>query len=211
MKQSDSIKNLTGALLDFKKKCPAIKADAENALYKRKFATLTNILNVVEPLLRDNGLLITQWLDGKMTLCTQLVHAPTGEYMSATHEWSEEKRDGFTGMESGAALSFQRRHAIVSILCLNVDDSTQNPTDGTAVNKDADADTQAPEENGGHPFDKDERPWLEKAMYDSMVERIKKGEKGVFAEAVRMHRIKDKTRDALQNHQRLHDEKGAKK
>lgn len=122
MKSSESIVNLAKAIYKFQSNLTNIGKDATNPFLKNKYATLTNILDAINPLLCDAGLVIMQppGTEGDMiTLTTILIHAETGEYMESNYSMTPAKKDAQT---IGSCITYMRRYAITSILKLNVDD-----------------------------------------------------------------------------------------
>lgn len=126
MNKSDSIVNLAKALFKFQSSLSNIGKDATNPFLKNKYATLTNILDVINPLLSDAGIVIMQppGTEGDMvTLTTILMHAETGEYMESKYSMIPAKKDA---QAVGSCITYMRRYAITSILKLNVDDDDGN-------------------------------------------------------------------------------------
>lgn len=60
-------KNLETQLLEFQKKISVIKKDSKNPHFKNTYASLTQILGEVKPVLNELGILLTQPIkDGKV-------------------------------------------------------------------------------------------------------------------------------------------------
>ena len=78
MTKSDSIKNLSAALAKAQAKLQNAKNTADNPFYKSKYAPLGEVLDLVRPVLAENGLAVIQYPssdDGKtISIHTMLVH-----------------------------------------------------------------------------------------------------------------------------------------
>lgn len=118
MERSDSIKEIANALCEFQKKVGKIKKDSNNPFFKSKYASLANILDVIQSPLSECGLSITQMPTGENELETILMHI-SGEYISSTYSMRPSKNDP---QGVGSCITYQRRYAIGAILCLNIDD-----------------------------------------------------------------------------------------
>jgi hypothetical protein len=117
MKQSESILNLSKALFDFQSKAVKVIKKADNPFFKSKYADLPSILDEIHPHLISCGLVISQLPDGD-GLTTMLIHANSGEYISANSTMHPTKSDP---QSIGSAITYHRRYALCSILGLNVD------------------------------------------------------------------------------------------
>jgi hypothetical protein len=150
MEKSNSIVNLTKALLAFHVKVGKIKKDANNPFFKSKYASLSNILDEIELPMQESGLVVSQLPSGINGLTTMLIHAESGEYIQSEYFMQPVKSDP---QATGSAISYARRYALTAILALNVDDDDANTaTHGSSAPKQA-----APAAPNG-----DEKPWLNK-------------------------------------------------
>ena len=66
MTKSDSIKNLSAALAKAQAKLQNAKNTADNPFYKSKYAPLGEVLDLVRPVLAENGLAVIQYLHPMM-------------------------------------------------------------------------------------------------------------------------------------------------
>lgn len=126
MKSSESIINLSKALLKFQSTVGNIKKDSVNPHFKNNFASLSGILNAVIPVLSEVGLVILQHPSGDgsvVNLETILIHAETGEFMSSEFTMRPSKTDP---QGIGSCITYMRRYALGSILELNIDDDDGN-------------------------------------------------------------------------------------
>lgn len=116
------MKELTQALLKIQMELPTIDKDGINPHFKSKFATLSNIMNKVLPVVNKHGVFVSQapdTLDGQPVLVTTLVHAASGEQVASTMPLFLVKNDP---QAQGSAITYARRYALVSMLGLVVDD-----------------------------------------------------------------------------------------
>lgn len=177
MEKSESIRNIAQAMLKFQKNMPTLKKDAENIIFKTKYASLSNILAEIAGPLADAELSLSQWPVCKDGLATMLVHAPTGEYLCSVHNMVPVAD---TPTDVGAALTYQRRYVIASILSLNIEDDIVAPT---GQKRDDGVD--------------DLRPWIEEGQYQKCLKRIAAGEKGVTDNAIKTFQMRDEVRQLL--------------
>lgn len=159
MERTEQISNLTKALACFHVKVGKIKKDAKNPFFKSNYASLSHILGEIQDPLQESGLVITQFPDAD-GLVTMLIHAESGEYLSATYVMPVAKANDPQAL--GSAISYARRYAITSILNLNVEDD-----DGEkAMKRTIENET------------KDDRPWLNKGeLLDKAMAYLRNGGK----------------------------------
>lgn len=117
MEKSESIKNLAIALCSFQSAVETIKKTAINPFFKSKYASLSDILDVIRQPLTDNGLSFVQFPKGKYCLDTMLLHT-SGEWISEAYEMVPIKNDP---QGAGSVITYQRRYALGAILGLNID------------------------------------------------------------------------------------------
>lgn len=139
------MKNLYKALASFQQECPVILKDTSG--YGYKYADLPAIFEVINPLLKKNGLGFAQLIDGNK-LKTILFHIESGEILvsetdmpfdSLTYEESIKiDKDGnqyktfilrgFEGMNKaqaiGSLITYFRRYSLSSLLGLITDKDT---------------------------------------------------------------------------------------
>ena len=147
MRTSESIVNISKALLGFQSEIGNIPKAGYNSHYKAKHAKLEDILPIVDPLLTKCGIVILQEPGNTtvhqgsegitMSLVTRIIHAESGEYIESECSFPMEKR---TPHEAGKCITYMRRYSLVSILKLNTDDdddgnSASNISNGGAQNK----------------------------------------------------------------------------
>jgi ribosomal protein L33 len=122
--RSESITELTKALIQFHTKVGKIRKDAKNPFFKSSYASLENILDGVTPVLCECKLNVMQFPTGENELITLLSHE-SGEFVQSSYTMKPVKNDP---QAIGSAITYQRRYAIGSILNLNIgdDDDGQN-------------------------------------------------------------------------------------
>jgi hypothetical protein len=132
MNKSETVKELAAALCNFQSAVDKIKKTETNPFFKSKYASLSDILDVIRKPLADNGLSFVQFPSGKYGLDTMLLHS-SGEWISESYEMEPTKHDP---QGAGSVITYQRRYALGAILGLNIDEDDD-------ANK---ASTPAPEE-----------------------------------------------------------------
>lgn len=119
------MKNLATKLLAFQKQVGAIPKDEVNPFFKSKYADINSFIKVIKPLLSDNGLVLLQPLsvvENRPTLFTLIIDAETGEKIE--HQtYLPENSDP---QKMGAIITYFRRYAIQSMLCLEAEDDDGN-------------------------------------------------------------------------------------
>ena len=154
MEKSANISNLSKALAQFHALVGKISKDSKNPFFKSNYASLPHILTEVSDPLQQAGLVITQFPNGD-GLTTMLLHADTGEYISATYTMPVAKANDPQAL--GSAISYARRYSVSSILSLKIDDD------------DAEGAMKAVRQP------EDTRPWLNKADFDKASDYLRKG------------------------------------
>lgn len=119
MTTSPSITNLTQGLAKFHAMVGRISKDAKNPFFKSNYASLPHIITEIAEPLEKAGLVISQFPDGD-GLTTMLIHAESGEFISATYTLQVVRMND--PQAQGSAISYARRYAITSILNLAIAD-----------------------------------------------------------------------------------------
>lgn len=177
MERTEQISNLTKALALFHVKVGKIKKDAKNPFFKSNYASLSHILGEISDPLQESGLVITQFPDAD-GLVTMLIHAESGEYLSATYVMPVAKANDPQAL--GSAISYARRYAITSILNLNVEDD-----DGEKAMK------RTPEKPA-----QDDKPWLNKGeQLNKAMDYLRKG--GTLEVIEQKYRLSKEIKESL--------------
>jgi hypothetical protein len=102
----------------------SIKKDAKNPFFKSSYASLSNILDAIKEPLIESGLSILQFPTGDYGLTTILLHE-SGEYLKSEYTMRPVKDEP---QGRGSAITYARRYALASILCLNIDEDDDGNT-----------------------------------------------------------------------------------
>lgn len=116
MNKSESIIEISKALIDFQGKIAKISGTRENPFYKSKYVPLPTIIEAIKTPLQECGLSYSQLPDGQ-GLTTIIMHK-SGEFIESTYELSPAKNDP---QGWGAAITYARRYMLTSMLGLNTD------------------------------------------------------------------------------------------
>ena len=119
MNTSPSIQNLTQGLAKFHAMVGRISKDAKNPFFKSNYASLPHIITEIAEPLEKAGLVLSQFPNGD-GLTTMLIHAESGEFISATYTLQVVRQND--PQAQGSAISYARRYAITSILNLAIAD-----------------------------------------------------------------------------------------
>ena len=119
MQKSESIQNLTQGLAKFHAMVGRISKDAKNPFFKSNYASLPHIITEVAEPLEKAGLILSQFPNGD-GLTTMLIHAESGEFISATYTLQVVRQND--PQAQGSAISYARRYAITSVLNLAISD-----------------------------------------------------------------------------------------
>ena len=116
MERSESIKELSKALVEFHKKVGKVIKDAKG--YNYRYATLSNILDVIQDPLNECGLSVIQLPQSDHELVTILTHI-SGEFISNTSRMVPKEDNP---QQRGSCITYQRRYSLGAILCINIDE-----------------------------------------------------------------------------------------
>jgi hypothetical protein len=102
-----------------------VTKNANNPHFKKSYADLNAIIEAVEPILLENGLLLLQPIQGN-SVCTQIIDIDSGAKVESCMELPA----GLNPQQQGSAITYYRRYTLQSTLSLqSVDD------DGAAASK----------------------------------------------------------------------------
>lgn len=117
------------ALHKAKQQLGKVPKNATNPFFKSKYFDINGLLEVVEPILHDNGLFVLQPIvDGNVT--TVIVHAESGERVESSMKLSSLTDP----QKQGSEVTYYRRYTLQSLLAMQADDD-----DGNAASKAATA------------------------------------------------------------------------
>ena len=114
------------ALLKFQSNVSNIQKDTTNPFFNSKYASLGNILDIINDVLSSCGLVVMQSPGGggeEISLCTEIIHAESGESINSCFYMTPVKKDP---QGIGSCITYMRRYALAAILKLNVDDDDGN-------------------------------------------------------------------------------------
>lgn len=156
-------------LLEFQKKVTAIKKDGKNPHFKSTYATLSQIIGEVKPILSEVNVVLLQPIkDGKVG-CVLIDESgkPIAE------SWLDLPQ-GMNPQQMGSAITYYRRYALASLLSLELEDDDANlasqPNQKPWLNKDTDVYKQAVEhlKKGGKIADIEAKFQMSKEVRQSL-------------------------------------------
>lgn len=131
MKTSESIKQLSAALLKAQRSITFASKDAKNPHFKSTYADLPAVIDAIKPALNDAGIAFLQTFSpseaGFIAVTTRLMHE-TGEWIEDTATVPLPKSDpqGY-----GSAATYARRYSLAAITGLYQDDDDGNAASNT--------------------------------------------------------------------------------
>jgi hypothetical protein len=174
------MKNLFKSLATFQQEVPVIHKGTQG--YGYSYADLPAIFEVINPLLKKNGLGFTQLIQGA-SIETVIFHIETGEQLKSLCEIPQNVE--LKGMNQfqilGSAITYLRRYALSSAL-------------GLVTDKDTDA---AGEQVKKEVKKEDDRPWLTDQQFNSAKARIENGEIELLTKLELMYKMKKEFKEAL--------------
>lgn len=145
------MKEIAAALFKFQQEIGKISKDGKNPVYNSKYATLSNVLEIIKEPLKNAGLVVFQ-SPSPTSLQTQILHVESGKSIVSEFPLSPTiivlekteagKKTTTTSQDPQSvakAITYARRYALVSMLCLDVDDDD----DGNAASKPTASEQQA--------------------------------------------------------------------
>lgn len=137
MNKSESIIELSKALVKFNGEISKIEKDSANPHFKNRYASLDRIVEEIRPILQKNGLSVLQIPSGdgeKVTISTILLHE-SGEWLQSDPLTLVPVKKDPQGI--GSATTYGRRYQLSSFLSLNTgedDDGNAASTPGAKPN-----------------------------------------------------------------------------
>ena len=124
-------KNIYIKLKELQTSIEKIRKTKNNPYFKNKYADINVILDAISDKLLENGLIILQAPQANLTLKTEIIDVETSEKIT-----SETPLIGCNDMQKlGSAITYARRYAIVSMLCLEQEDDDGNKASGKEIKK----------------------------------------------------------------------------
>lgn len=120
------------ALAAVKKEMESVKKSSNNPFFKSRYADLNSHLEVVEPLMEKNGLLLLQPCEvspfnGKTAVSTQIIHIESGEKISSTMAVDTVETDM---QKAGGGVTYARRYTLSALLGMQAVDDDANEFTG---------------------------------------------------------------------------------
>ena len=130
-------------LLKAKKSIGKVHKNAKNPHFKQNYADLNALLETVEPILLENGLLLLQpIINGKVV--TQIIDVETSEKLESIIELDPK----LNSQQQGSQITYYRRYTLQSILSLSTTD------------------------DDGNLASQPQRPLMSESQYDKFIERL---------------------------------------
>jgi len=134
MRVSTEMNELLPALAKVKESMSSVAKTSSNPFFKSNYADLNSHLDVVEPLLAANGLLLTQPVDntelGNLVEST-IYHVKSGQFIT-----SSMRLVGEVDMQKvGSAVTYARRYTLGSLLGMKAEDDDANNASGKQKSK----------------------------------------------------------------------------
>lgn len=122
MRKSDSIAEITKALVAFQAELHTVPKGGHNPHFKSAFARMEDAVKAAQPIATKHGLALTQWPTGECSITTLLSHA-SGEWIESDYEVRPVKSDP---QAKGSAITYGRRYAYLAALGLAPEDDDGN-------------------------------------------------------------------------------------
>ncbi len=174
-------------LFDAKQQIPTIKKDANNPFFKSGYATLSRIIEVVEPILAKHELYIYHSLiiqDGDSVLVTSIVDKEQGNGGVTSFF----KLPSNTDIQKiGSAITYAKRYNITALLNLNIEDDD----DGNAVKPQTPVKNTPAKPKDATPYEHALKAVKEATDLKLMREQINESKKLTSVEKDSLHKLID--------------------
>jgi len=117
-------------ILEVKKKIGNLSKNSENPFFNSKYLSLDDLLNAVEPLMQESGLVLSQPIIGNC-VSTQIIDSENGEVLL---ESSLELPSIANPQKLGGAITYFRRYTLKSLLSIAEKDDDANESSVPEVN-----------------------------------------------------------------------------
>ena len=128
MQTSQSIENISKAIIALNAELSNPKNTADNPFFKSKYAPLNEILNEVRPLLAEHGLAViqnTMSIDDRIGIQTVIIHI-SGEQIASDILLLKGDKD--TAQGQGSAITYGRRYQLSAMLSIASEDDDDGNT-----------------------------------------------------------------------------------
>jgi len=118
--EPDNMKTIYQALLKAQSEFPSVKKESTNPFFKNKYAGLESVLEVVLPILHENGLFIVQSpiSEGDRVGVQTSIFSENGEEIKSSFTMALSKNDP---QGAGSAITYAKRYALIGMLGLNLE------------------------------------------------------------------------------------------
>lgn len=175
-------KQLSEKLLAVQKKLQPIIKDGTNPFFNNsKYATLTNILSAIKPIMSEAGLVIIQPIKSG-SVCTTIIDSATGQTVTSELPLPV----NLDAQKIGSAITYFRRYTLASLLSLEIEDD-----DGNSA-------SQPEQKAKPQPKADDGKPWLTEKQFKDAKERIGAGERDLFDKLIIAFKMKKEYRAELE-------------
>lgn len=143
MKTSDSIKNITEALIKAHAEIKHAIKDKVNPHFRSQYATLESVIDSSKQVLLNNGIVVVQGSNRDGFLITKLIHS-SGEFFESELSLMLDKQN----MQSlGSAMSYARRYSLAAMLNMaQVDDDAEQSVQNQSKNQEPKKQAQEPKQ-----------------------------------------------------------------
>lgn len=129
MKTSESIVNISAALVAAQADASNATFDSVNPHFRNKYASLAEVITTMKPVLAKHGLSVVQFPEvcdaGSVVLTTRIVHA-SGEWMESAYPIQPTKNDP---QGWGSGITYARRYTLPGVLMI----ASEEDDDGNAA------------------------------------------------------------------------------
>ena len=121
-------------LLEVKKELGSISKDAANNFHKYKYATLSNILKNLNPLLEKNGLFLkiedTKLDENTLRFWLTIIDTSTGEFTRAKYDVDKDKGNSNPVQAFGSTMTYGQRYILGAFFGIPFDDEDPDTKSG---------------------------------------------------------------------------------
>ena len=136
MNKSESIANISKALMNFQSQCPTLNKSSQG--YGYKYTDLPAIVTTINPILKECGLCFTQLTgseNDKVSVTTILIHADSGEYFETTISSNVKGAAKMSEIQAtGSIITYLRRYSRSSILGIVTDEDVDGHVQKPSIN-----------------------------------------------------------------------------
>lgn len=168
---------INSKLLEFQRKIGIIKKDGKNPHFKSTYATLSQILSDVKPVLSELGLVLLQLINDK-GIGSVIIDAENGEEISSYIPMPQ----NLNAQQLGSAITYYRRYTLASLLSLEIDDDDANTASQPQVKKEI------------------VKPKCGSKAFDQAIEKLKGGDKSIIQKMIETFDLTTEQNEILQDY-----------